>query len=324
MPRILPKADKDDHKLTPSVPRILPKADKDNHKIEPEASKDSLVNIHTNTAPQPLKSESKSSLGAQSSSSPIVSESEDEISPIVSEESQVLLSQAHDHHMVQAQPTVSAVHPVTEKSKDDKASATTALQSKKKVNVASLKPKKATSTPLKKSLPPLTAKLPAIAKQPADDRLAHKDQHNECDTNAASQMLDSNSDLVDVTDSEMSIMSGLNLNTVEDIPRQSTGIENEKLTSEESSTATEHAAAEIESDKAGKPGDPGGSGEGCDAGDASECNESGSVTVTELSGEEEEEEIEEDIDDSGEDTMFEETLQQSGIRFSLLVQRVHT
>ena len=116
----------------------------------------------------------------------------------------------------------------------------------------------------------------------------------------ASQTLDSSSDLVDVTDSEMSIMSGLNLNPVEDIPKQSTGIDNEKRTSEERNTTED--TAEIESDKRGDPYE---SGEG---GDGSEGDESGSVTVTELSGKEEEEEIEEDIDDSGEDTMFEETL----------------
>ena len=95
-------------------------------------------------------------------------------------------------------------------------------------------------------------------------------------------------------------MSGLNLNPVVDIPRQSTGIDNEKRTSEERNTPED--TAEIESDKRGDPYE---SGEGDDG---SEGDESGSVTVTELSGKEEEEEIEEDIDDSGEDTMFEETL----------------
>ena len=102
----------------------------------------------------------------------------------------------------------------------------------------------------------------------------------------------------------MSIMSGLNLNVVGDIPRQSTGIDNEKLTSEKS-RATEYTQAERESNKA-SAGDIGDVGEG---GDGSEYDKSGSVTVTELSGEEE---IEEDIDDSEEDTMFEETLTQSG------------
>ena len=253
-----------------------------------------------------MKSESKSSLsGAQSSSSPIVSESEDEISPIVSEESQESLAQPQDHPTVPAQPTLSAVAPIAEKSKDDEDPAPSPLQSNEAVKITSSKPKKVTSTPLKKSLPPLTAKLSAIAKEPPSDRLAHKEQRNGRDMNVegtASQTLNSSSDLVDVTDSEMSIMSGLNLNPAEDIPRQSTGINNEKCVSEESNT-TKHAAAVIESDKRGDPGE---SGEG---------DESGSVTVTELSGEEEEE-IEEDIDDSGEDTMFEETLHQSGTGFS--------
>ena len=95
----------------------------------------------------------------------------------------------------------------------------------------------------------------------------------------------------------MSIMSGLNLNVVGDIPRQSTGIDNEKLTSEKS-RATEYTQAERESNKA-SAGDIGDVGEG---GDGSEYDKSGSVTVTELSGEEEIEE----------DTMFEETLTQSG------------
>ena len=40
---------------------------------------------------------------------------------------------------------------------------------------------------------------------------------------------ESSDNLVDVKDSEMSIMSGLNLNVVGDILRQSTGIDNEKL-----------------------------------------------------------------------------------------------
>ena len=293
-------------KLTPSKPKLQPRADKDDHKIERTATKGVSASICTENAPQSLKSESKSSLsGAQSSSSPIVSESEDEISPIVSEESQESLAQPQDYPTVPAQPTLSAVAPVTEKSKDDKDPAPSALKSKEAVQITSSKPKKVTSTPLKKSLPPLTAKLSAIAKEPPSDRLAHKEQRNGRDVNVegtASQTLDSSSDLVDVTDSEMSIMSGLNLNPVEDIPRQSTGINNEKCASEESNT-TKHAAA-IESDKRGGPGE---SGEG---------DESGSVTVTELSGEEEEEEIEEDIDDSGEDTMFEETLHQSGTGFS--------
>ena len=253
-----------------------------------------------------MKSESKSSLGAQSSSSPIVSESEDEISPIISEESQVSVSQPHDHLAIQ--PTLAA--SVTEKVKGDKTLAVKVLQSKKTPKIATLKPKKVTSTPLKKSVPPLTSKLSAIAKEPSSDGLSHKEQGNgkDLNTGAASQTLDSSSDLVDVTDSEMSIMSGLNLNTVEDLPRQSTGIENEnKLTKEENNTGTtEHAAVEIESDKHGDPGDPG------EGGGGSEGDESGSVTVTELSREEEEEEIEEDIDNSEEDTMFEETLQQSG------------
>ena len=257
------------------------------------------------TAPQSLKSESKSSVTTQSNSSPIISESEDEISPIVSEESQ-LVSASKPKPTVPAEAAVSSVCPATEKSKTDKTLATRAPQSKKIVKVASSKPsKKVTSTPLKNSLPPLTAKLPAIAKQPENNRPAHKDRHNEHDPNTASQTLDSSSDLVDVTDSEMSIISGLNLNAVGDIPRQSTGIEDEKLTSEKS-RATEHTEAERESDKASA----GDIGEGGDAGDGSEYDESGSVTVTELSGGEEE--IEEDIDDSGEDTMFEETLTQSG------------
>jgi hypothetical protein len=279
-------------KLTSSTPRIQPKADKDDRKIESKGTSDASVKVHTETVPQSLKSESKSSLATQSSSSPIVSESEDEISSIMSEESPLTSISKR-----QGDPTVPAhttVRPVTEKSKNDKTSASRALQSKKIVKVASSKPKKVTSTPLKNSLPPLTAKLSAIAKQPANDRPAHKDDK---DTNSASQTLDSSSDLVDVTDSEMSIMSGLNLNAVGDIPRQSTGIE---LTSEKIST-TEHTPAEGESDKAGKPGE---------GGEGGEYDNSGSVTVTELSGEEE---IEEDIDDSGEDTMFEETLTQSGI-----------
>ena len=72
----------------------------------------------------------------------------------------------------------------------------------------------------------------------------------------------------------MSIMSGLNLNTVGDtcIPRQSTDIDNEKLTSEKSS-ATEHTRAERESDKASA----GDAGEDGDAGDGSEYDESRSV-----------------------------------------------
>lgn len=294
-------------KLASSVPRIQPKADKDDHKIEPKVTRDASAKEHTETVPQSLKSESKSSLTTQSSSSPIISESEltDEISPIVSEESQ-LVSTSKPQPTVPAEAAVSSVCPATEKSKIDKTSATRAPQSKKIVKVASSKPKKVTSTPLKNSLPPLTAKLPAIAKQPENDRPAHKDRHTEHDPNTAPQTLDSSSDLVDVTDSEMSIMSGLNLNAVGDIPRQSTGIDNEKLTSEKSS-ATEHTRAERESDKASA----GDAGEDGDAGDGSEYDESGSVTVTELSGEEE---IEEDIDDSEEDTMFEETLTQSGIQ----------
>ena len=290
---------------TSSVPRIQPKADKDDRKIEPKLTRDASAKEHTETAPQSLKSESKSSVVTQSSSSPIISESEDEISPIVSEESQ-LVSASKPKPTVPAETAVSSIGPATVKSKTDKTLATRAPQSKKIVKVASLKPsKKVTSTPLKNSLPPLTAKLPAIAKQPENDRPAHKDRHKEHDPNTASQTLDSSSDLVDVTDSEMSIISGLNLNTVGDIPRQSTGNENEKLTSEKS---TEHTEAERESDKA-SAGDIGDAGEG---GDGSEYDESGSVTVTELSAGEEE--IEEDIDDSGEDTMFEETLIQSGIQ----------
>ena len=92
--------------------------------------------------------------------------SEDEISLIVSEESQESLAQPQDHPTVPAQPTLSAVAPVTEKSKYDKDPIIRALQSKKEVKITSSKPKKVTSTPLKKSLPPLTAKLSAIAKEP--------------------------------------------------------------------------------------------------------------------------------------------------------------
>lgn len=288
-----------------------PKADRDDSVREPRAIRDDSTKVHKETAPQSLKSESKSSLGAQSSSSPIVSESEDEISPVVSEESQVSLPEPQGHPTTPAQPTFSAEPSVAEKSKSENTTTTRALQGKKIVKVASSKSKKVTSTPLKNSLPPLNAKLSAIAKEPASDRPALKDQHNEHDTNTVSQTLDSSSDLVDVTDSEMSIMSGLNLNTMGDIPRQSTDIQDEQLTREESN-AIKRTQAEIESDK---PGDRGERGEGCDAGDASEGDESGSVTVTELSGEEE---IEEDIDDSGEDTMFEETLQQSGISLACM------
>ena len=177
-------------KLNSSVPKVQPKADKDDRKIEPKVTRDASAKEHTETVPQSLKSESKSSVVTQSSSSPVISEFEDEISPIVSEESQ-LVSASKPQPTVPAEAAISSVRPATEKSKIDKTSATRTPQSKKVVKMASLKPKKVTSTPLKNSLPPLTAKLPAIAKQPENDRPVHKDQHNiEHDTNTASQTLD--------------------------------------------------------------------------------------------------------------------------------------
>ena len=48
---------------------------------------------------------------------------------------------------------------------------------------------------------------------------SYKDRDTEYDPNTVSQTPDSSSDLVDMKDSEMSIMSGLNLNMVGDIPR---------------------------------------------------------------------------------------------------------
>ena len=237
-----------------------------------------------------MKSESKSSLGAQSSSSPVLSESEDETSTVLSNQSQASLTEPHSHR-VPSDSTV--VAPLLEESKDDKSITTRDLQSKKAVKVKSSK-QKVTSTPLKNSLPPLTAELSAIAKQLPNSELGHKEQSKGRDTKVegtTSQTLDSSSDLVDVTDSEMSIMSGLNFN-VEEASRQRTSAQSESLPKVDPVKHT----TRIELVEDGE------------SGDASEANESGSVTVTEMS----EEEIEEDIDDSGEDTMFEETLHKTG------------
>ena len=66
-----------------------------------------------------------------------------------------------------------------------------------------------------------------------------------------------------------------------------------------------------EGGEGGEPGDDGEgmTGEAGEGGGAGEADDSLSVTVTELSGEE----VEEDLDGTGEDTMFEETPHHSGM-----------
>ena len=265
-----------------------------------------------------LKSEIKTSLEQQSSSSPVLSESE-ETSPVISEESQVSLTEPHstsrDHGPLQP-VLVAPVHP---KSTDNKpvTAPPRSTQSKRPETVAASKKKTGTSAaapPLKNSLPPLVGKLPTTARdQPSSGRQEqHRDRddggghHLDKDTtddvqHAGLQTLDSSSDLVDVTDSEMSMMSGLNFNTVEDVMKQRTTPQSRRLPSEEKNVRTVHDQ--------GESGDVGDAGEGGEGGDAGEGGDSESVTLTELSGEEE---IEEDLEDSGEDTMFEESPHQLG------------
>ena len=247
-----------------------------------------------------LKSSSQTSLEGQPSSSTILTES-DETTPLVSEESQVSLTDDNDRDSVSLSvPVVVAVAPT--KTGADKSTKAPPLPQKKKKGVslatASSKAKRTTSIPLKNSLPPLTAKVttPAAKEPPVNEDVRQKHAgesliKNGVDTAQLSLGDSSSSDLVDVTDSEMSLMSGLELNTKEDT-RKGKSV---------------HQSEVVQVVRQGETGVGGESGEG------SEVSDSGSVTVTEVS--EEEEEIEEDIDGSGEDTMFEETPHQSGMPY---------
>ena len=247
-----------------------------------------------------LKSSSQISLERQPSSSTLLTES-DETTPLVSEESQVSLTDDNERDSVSlSQPVVVAIAPA--KTGADKSTKAPSLPQKKKKGVslatASSKAKRTTSISLKNSLPPLTAKVttPAAKEAPVNEDVGQKQAGESLIKNGvvtAQQSLgdSSSSDLVDVTDSEMSLMSGLELNTKEDT-RKGKSVDQSEV-------------AQVV--RQGEPGEGDGSGEG------SEVSDGGSVTVTEVS--EDEEEIEEDIDGSGEDTMFEETPQQSGMLY---------
>ena len=248
-----------------------------------------------------LKSSSQISLERQPSSSTLLTES-DETTPLTSEESQVSLTDDNERDSVSlSQPVVVAVAPT--KTGADKSTKAPSLPQKKKKSVslatASSKAKRTTSIPLKNSLPPLTAKVttPAAKEAPVNEDVGQKQAGESLIKNGvvtAQQSLgdsSSSSDLVDVTDSEMSLMSGLELNTKEDT-RKEKSVDQSKVAQVVRQSET---------------------GEGDESGEGSEVGDSGSVTVTEVS--EEEEEIDEDIDGSGEDTMFEETPQQSGMLY---------
>ena len=245
-----------------------------------------------------LKSSSQTSLERQPSSSTLLTES-DETTPLTSEESQVSLTDDNDRDSVSlSQPVVVAVAPA--KTGADKSTKAPSLPQKKKKGVslatASSKAKRTTSIPLKNSLPPLTSKVttPAAKEASVNEDVGQKHAGESLLQNGvvtAQQSLgdSSSSDLVDVTDSEMSLMSGLELNTKEDTRKEKSVDQSEV----------------VQVVRQSEPGEGDGSGEG------SEVSDSGSVTVTEVS----EEEIEEDIDGSGEDTMFEETPHRSGMPY---------
>ena len=256
-----------------------------------------------------LKSDSKTSLGGMSSSSTILSESE-ESTTILSEESEVSLV---EHRKVEAtpevplQPLVVAVQSKIKSGDESKKKAQSVTKNKKRMTLTTTtsKGKKDKSIPLKNSLPPLTAKVPTSGDklkelQPGSDSDRQEELVRKRDTSAQQSLGDSSSDLVDVTDSEMSLMSGLNLGATEECVKESHTTQN-----------GDKNGPKIENET--KIGEAGGGGAANEAGEGGESGEDGdeslSVTVTELSGEEE---VEEDLDESGEDTMFEETPHQSG------------
>ena len=253
-----------------------------------------------------LKSDSKTSLGGMSSSSTILSESE-ESTTILSEESEVSLP---ERRKVEATPDVAAQHLVVAvqskmKSGDElKKKAQSLTKNKKGITLTTTtsKGKKGKSIPLKNSLPPLTAKVPISGDklkelQPSSESDRQEELVRKEETSAQRSLGDSSSDLVDVTDSEMSLMSGLNLGATEECVKES-----------HTTQSGEQNGPKIENET--KIGEVGGGGAAGEAGESGEDgDESLSVTVTELSGEEE---VEEDLDESGEDTMFEETPHQSG------------
>lgn len=243
-----------------------------------------------------LKSESKASLGGESSSSTILSES-DETAPVVSEGSQVSLKDQDDRNSVPlTQPVL--VGPGVKSGVGKVIKGTSPLSQKKKVlSVTSSKRKGEASIPLKNSLPPLIVKPPPteqpVSQAGQQDLVGERvDKKAATNDDSIHQTLgdSSVSDLVDVTDSEMSLMSGLN---AEDTERQKNPVTGDRQNRENIvPRPTSHR-------------------ENGEAGEGGEGDDSVSVTVTELSGEEE---IEEDLDGTGEeDTMFEETPHQSGI-----------
>lgn len=261
-----------------------------------------------------MKSQSETSLGAQPASTAVISELKEETTPVAYEESRVSLTQGHPTELPEPAIAAAATPKEMKESKSSKAPAVRVPQDKRAVKVASSKHKTVTSTPLKNSLPPLTAQLSAIDGEPissGSDREEKVGGRSLVTEGGASQLLDSSSDLVEVTDSEMSIMSGLNQNTTEDVHVPvSTKAHSEMVSNEKSNGAARHMMTEI---KSGWSGDDCVKDEVSEDGDAGDSDESVSVTVTELSGDDEEgEEIEEDIGESEEDTMFEETLQESG------------
>lgn len=252
-----------------------------------------------------LKSDSKTSLGGESSSSTLISESEDS-PPILSEDSQVsvVAEPRREEAMVSSKPMVVQVAARGEVNDDEsKKEATSQTKTKKGITLrtgssSASNGKKEKSLPFKNSLPPLTTKVPKGEKskepnlKPSSDSASQKEvvSEKETDGEATQQELgDSSSELVDVTDSDMSLMSGLNMGDTEKDRKGGQKAQSNNV--------------ERESGGAGGVGGAGDAGEGGD--------DSLSVSVSELSGEE----VEEDLEaESEEDTMFEETPHQSGMQ----------
>lgn len=278
-----------------------------------------------------LKSESKTSLGGQSSSSTILSESE-ETTPVVSEGSQVSLTEPATSTVVPAPQQTIADRDSDKSSRvNERSKGLSHLRNKKAVSLtssSSSKAKKKVSFPLKNSLPPLITKVttPVLENQPQSDKSGSQEpshvRKEVADVSSVQQTLadTSSSDLVDVTDSEMSLMSGLNLNTTGDAIKHRTTDLNKKSANEGKSGHKFVTTNDISDDgpassagersEGGESGDSEGvTGDAGEGGGAGETDDSVSVTVTELSGDE----VEEDLDGTGEDTMFEETPHQSGM-----------
>ena len=275
-----------------------------------------------------LKSESKTSLGGQSSSSTILSES-DETTPVLSEGSQTSLTEPATNTIVPAsQQTISDRGSGKRSSVDERSKGLSHPRNKKAVSLtsSSSKRKKNASFLLKNSLPPLITKIatPVLENQPENDKLGQTEQNHVrkevADVSTAQQTLTdtSSSDLVDVTDSEMSLMSGLNTDDAmkqrtTDLNKKSAneGKTNHKFVTKGDVSDGNQASSAGEGGEGGESGNDreGVTGDAGEGGGAGEADDSLSVTVTELSGYE----VEEDLDDTGEDTMFEETPHQSGM-----------